>query len=275
MAENIEKIIDKLKEMKDEFTTLKSANHKQGNDKFYTLSQLLDRIIDRIYPEKDAKQIKANSSSSFRVIADKTEAQEQEEYIYDIDLKLRTIGTVLSEYEIFGFYDFKPVKEKAETKIVPKLGEQKSTKIINTTKEMAESWTKRARNKMDEARTQLKEKYNYPESISASQECIELSIKAIFVLLTNSCPKSHEFKEEEFETVLKKFPERLNIDCQKLYLYSKFWSEFYTTAKYGLEKLGVGAEKLFEKEEAELALKHADKCHFAATQLDSYKKYPW
>jgi len=62
------------------------------------------------------------------------------------------------------------------------------------------------------------------------------------------------------------------LDLPKVYLYSKFWSQFYTVAKYGLEKLGVGADKLFEKEEAELALKHAERCEFAASQLLSYKK---
>jgi hypothetical protein len=36
--------------------------------------------------------------------------------------------------------------------------------------------------------------------------------------------------------------------------------------------LGVGADKLFEKEEAELALKHAEKCEFAASLLLDYKK---
>ena len=71
-------------------------------------------------------------------------------------------------------------------------------------------------------------------------------------------------------------PEKLkHLDFPKLYLYSKFWLSFYTVAKYGLEKIGVGPEKLFEKEEAELALKHADKCYFAANQLRSYVEHPW
>ncbi len=141
--------------------------------------------------------------------------------------------------------------------------------------EMAKSWLKRASNKKYEAKEQLK-KFNYPESISASQECIELSIKAIFLLLQKKCPKRHEFKEEEFRVILNKIPDRLkHLDFPKLYLYSKFWFTFYTIAKYGLENIGIGPEKLFEKEEAELALKHADKCDFAASQLNSYIRTPW
>ena len=141
--------------------------------------------------------------------------------------------------------------------------------------EMAESFLKRAWNKLNEAKQHLKS-FNYPESISASQECIELSIKAVFMLLQVEYPRRHEFKEEEFEEVLKKIPEKLRyLDFPKLYLYSKFWLNFYTVAKYGLEKIGVGPEKLFEKEEAELALKHAERCWSAASQLKSYIKYPW
>jgi HEPN domain-containing protein len=138
---------------------------------------------------------------------------------------------------------------------------------------MIESFLRRARNKLDEAKEHL-ERYNYSESISASQECIELSVKAIFLLFQEKYPKKHEFTEEEFEKILQMIPAQLNyLDFPKVYLYSKFWSQFYTVAKYGLEKLGVGADKLFEKEETELALKHAKKCEFAASRLYNYKKY--
>jgi HEPN domain-containing protein len=144
--------------------------------------------------------------------------------------------------------------------------EEKSMNVI-------ESFLRRARNKLDEAREHLK-KFNYPESISASQECIELSVKAIFLLSQEKYPRKHEFDEEEFEKILKMIPPQLKyLDLPKVYLYSTFWSQFYTVAKYGLEKLGVGADKLFEKEEAELALKHAERCEFAASRLLNYKKY--
>ena len=140
---------------------------------------------------------------------------------------------------------------------------------------MANSFLQRAWHKLDEAKMHLKT-LHYPESISASQEVIELSIKAVFLLLTGQHPRKHEFKEEEFESILSKVPEELKyLDFPKLYLYHKFWSSFYTIAKYGLERIGVGPEKLFEKEEAELALKHAEKCKRAADLLENYIKHPW
>jgi HEPN domain-containing protein len=153
---------------------------------------------------------------------------------------------------------------------VTEQGEIKDEKSM----EMAESYLKKAWNKLKEAKTHL-ENWNYPESISVSQECIELSVKSIFLLLQEKYPKKHEFKEEEFEQILSKIPEKLKyLDFPKVYLYSKFWSNFHTVAKYGLEEIGVGADKLFEKEEAELALKHAKRCESTASQLKVYLQHP-
>jgi len=72
----------------------------------------------------------------------------------------------------------------------------------------------------------------------------------------NQHPKKHKFAEEEFEKVLNRIPESLKyLEFHKLYLYSVFWQNFYITAKYGLERFRVGPDRLFEKEEAKLALK--------------------
>jgi len=138
---------------------------------------------------------------------------------------------------------------------------------------MVESFLNRAWHKLDEAKDHLK-RLHYPESISASQECMELSIKAIFLLLQEEYPKRHDFKEEEFERILEKVPESLQyLNLPKIYLFTKFWLNFYTIAKYGFEKLGVGPEKLFGEEEANLALKHAEECRMAASQIESHVKY--
>jgi len=130
----------------------------------------------------------------------------------------------------------------------------------------AESWLRRANHKLEEAEVQLKQKYNYSESVSASQECIDLSIKAIFSIVEVEFIKEHKIKEVEFKSLLDKIPQDLkNIyNYPRIYLLSKFWSYFYITAKYGLEKLKIGADKVFKEEEADLALKHARECHNAS-----------
>ena len=140
--------------------------------------------------------------------------------------------------------------------------------------DMAESFLKRAWNKKDEAKREL-ERRHYAESISASQECIELSMKTVFLLLTESYPKRHEFKDEEFEPLLNKIPEDLQyFNFPRLYLLHKLWSGFYTVAKYGYDKFGTGPEKLFQREEAELAIRHAENCKRAADNLINRIKYP-
>ena len=42
-----------------------------------------------------------------------------------------------------------------------------------------------------------------------------------------------------------------------------------------MRKFRVGPYKLFEREEAELALRDAEKCLSIANQLKNYVKYPW
>jgi len=146
---------------------------------------------------------------------------------------------------------------------------------VSENKALAESWLKRAKNKLDEGK-QSSTSWKYAEAISSFQECIEFSLKAVSLLLLDKYPRDHKFDEKEFKEVLNQIPETLEqFEFHKLYLYSRFWSNFYTVAKYGLENFGIGAEKLFGKEEAELAQKHADKCYFASNQLENYLENPW
>jgi len=149
----------------------------------------------------------------------------------------------------------------------------KSLVVSEKSLSMAESFLKRAYKKQSEAEEHLKQ-LNYSESVSSSQECIELSIKAMFLLFTAEYPKRHTFRDEEFEALFEKVPEKLRyLDFPRLFLHSKFWGAFYEVAKYGDERLGVGPEKLFRKEEAELTLTHARECRQAAERLLNYVKY--
>lgn len=146
---------------------------------------------------------------------------------------------------------------------------------IKENEALADSWLKRANNKLNEGKQSLTN-WRFAEAISSFQECIEFALKVISLLLLDQYPKDHKFDEKEFKKVLNEIPEALeNLEFHKLYLHSRFWSNFYTVAKYGLENFGIGAEKLFGKEEAELALKHADKCYFSAIQLKNYLENPW
>ena len=147
--------------------------------------------------------------------------------------------------------------------------------VLKKNRGLATDWLERAKNKLEEGKTSLNN-YRHSEAISSFQECIEFSLKSAFLLLLDKYPRDHKFDENEFREVLKEIPESLrSLEFHKLYLYSKFWSSFYTIAKYGLENFGIGAGKLFGSEEAELAQKHADKCYSSSLQLKNYLRNPW
>ena len=95
---------------------------------------------------------------------------------------------------------------------------------IKENQALADSWLKRAKNKLDDGKQSL-EKWRHAEAISSFQECIELSLKADSLLLLDKYSKDHKFDEKEFKEMLNQIPESLeNQEFHKLYLYSKFWS---------------------------------------------------
>ncbi len=105
----MEIILNKLNDLENRLKELRSINYQKGRDEYYSITQLLERIIDRTYPEKDAKEIKRNLYQVY------VAGGGQEKYVVDINLAIRTISTIRSEYELFGFDNFKPLKEKVES----------------------------------------------------------------------------------------------------------------------------------------------------------------
>lgn len=131
----------------------------------------------------------------------------------------------------------------------------------------AESFLRRANIKRQEAKDHLKD-LHYPEAVSASQECLELSMKAVFLMCGKRFPRKHELSEEEAVEALNNVPEEVRWrNFPRLFLLQQFWADFYTLAKYGYDLFSVGPETLFEGEEARLAIKHADDCYLAADHV--------
>jgi len=133
---------------------------------------------------------------------------------------------------------------------------------------MARGFIDRAWREYLDAREDL-ERLRCADAVTHAQLAIELSVKAIYLPLKGEYPKRHEFKEEEFEELLKNLPEEVGKyhNIPRVYLISRFWAEMYTVSKYGLEKLGVDADALFKKGEAELAVEHAWECYHAASAV--------
>lgn len=145
-----------------------------------------------------------------------------------------------------------------------------------------EGWIDKASNQLQVAREHSKSFNRYSEAIEAAQECVELSVKSILSLLDVKYPRGHEWApdKKEFAAIVQQIQERQLLDklakqhldrtirLPRLLFLMNFWAQFYITAKYGFEiEHLASAHDIFNKEEAELAVKHADECYRTASQL--------
>lgn len=136
---------------------------------------------------------------------------------------------------------------------------------------LAEDYINRAWVKLEEARRQM-QALHYDTCISASQECIELSVKGILLVLVGDYRPQHEVSDKEFKEILSSTPDEIShVDFARIWMLNKFWASFYTIAKYGNKQLEVSAARLFHKEDAELALKHADDVYSAASSVKYWR----
>lgn len=147
---------------------------------------------------------------------------------------------------------------------------------------MIEGWIDKASNQLQAARQHLKSYTQYSEVIQASQECVELSVKSVFSLLGIAFSPNHGWEQDkkQFATIAEQIQKRHllykltsqyldhTVNLPRLLFLMNFWAQFYNTAKYGLEAGYLApAKDLFKKEEAELAVQHAQECCQAASHL--------
>jgi len=140
----------------------------------------------------------------------------------------------------------------------------------------AQSFTNRVRVRKEEAHRHF-EAYHYPECVLAAQEGLEFLLKAVSLLLINEYPREHKIDDKRFPAFLKKVmaavpPEITYPDVARIIFLARFWGEFYLTAKYGMEATGTTPDRLFKREEAELALKHLDSVAYDAQPFWTWRQ---
>jgi HEPN domain-containing protein len=150
-----------------------------------------------------------------------------------------------------------------------------------------EGWIDKASNQLQAAKEYAKSSYQCSEAVQAAQQCIELSVKSVLSLLCVKYPKAHEWAsvKKPFAAIAqqiqeKKLIEKLSsqhlgydIPLPRLLLLMNFWGQFYLESKYGFEaEYLASAQDLFKREEAELAMRHADECYRAALALRCYDR---
>ena len=146
---------------------------------------------------------------------------------------------------------------------------------------LIEGWLQKAFNQLHTAREHLKYVCRPSETIQASQECVELSVKAILSMLNIQYSKRHgwEANKEEFEKIAKQIGdanilEKLSnenlshIRLPRLIMLMNFWSQLYLPSKYGYSANDLApAKDLFDVKEAKLAVEHAEECYDSANIL--------
>jgi HEPN domain-containing protein len=149
----------------------------------------------------------------------------------------------------------------------------------NTTQQVlrrAQSFMNRVRIRREEARRHFQAAH-HPECVLAAQEGLEFVVKAISLLLVKGYPKEHKIDDKRFADFLREVmaavpPELAYQDVARVVFLARFWGEFYLTAKYGMEAIGTTPDRLFKREEAELALKHLDSVAFAASAFWAWRQ---
>ena len=144
--------------------------------------------------------------------------------------------------------------------------------------ELSEGWVEKASTHLQTAKEHLKSCVYYSDAVQASQVCVELSVKAILAYLDVDFPRTHGWDKEKLGKIAEQVQKRklldklaehhLHIQLPRLLFLANFWDQFYLQAKYGMEAgYLASAQDLFGRDEADLAIKHADECHNAATRL--------
>jgi len=148
--------------------------------------------------------------------------------------------------------------------------------------EYAENLVRKAESYLSQAKGEIKEVLpSYSNIVSLCQLAIELSGKAIFKVMDLEYPREHqllleknkrELMQATLELFRKEFPKYFAYkeEIPRVIFLTYFWYNFRTLANYGLGDLPP--DRFFTKDEAELALKHAERCVSVAQSLLDAKR---
>ena len=127
--------------------------------------------------------------------------------------------------------------------------------------EYAKGLVDQAHTHLQTARTCLKN-FDYPECVQAAQKCVELCVKAALKALTGDFPRRHHVADELAKYV-DKLPEHVKRKLPRIAFASWQLNLWRSPSTYGYDLPQVPPDKLFGKEEAELAVSYAEGAYFA------------
>jgi len=133
-------------------------------------------------------------------------------------------------------------------------------------------WLKVARSYLRQAEARLENaeeaypKTNYPYAVRLSQECVELSLKAVLKAVGIEYPKIHDVSDTLVE-VKERFPEWFKVEISYLHESSKILLKKREPSLYGGEEAFLSPDEVIDKIDAEDAIRRAKKTYTLCEKL--------
>jgi HEPN domain-containing protein len=130
---------------------------------------------------------------------------------------------------------------------------------------VARAYLRQAEARLKDAREALQEG-NYPYAVRLSQECVEMSLKAVLKAVGIEYPKIHDVSEILVD-VRDRFPEWFKAELEFLRESSKTLTKKREISLYGGEEAFLSPEEVISRRDAEDATQRAGKTHELCKRL--------
>lgn len=135
---------------------------------------------------------------------------------------------------------------------------------------VAHAYLRQAKARLEDAVEAVPEA-NYPYAVRLSQECVELSLKAVLKAVAIEYPKIHDVSDILLE-VKERFPPWFRVETDYLSESSKILVKKREPSLYGGEEAFLSPDEVIDKEDAEDAVTRAGKtynlCEKLLTELE-------
>lgn len=130
---------------------------------------------------------------------------------------------------------------------------------------VARSYLRQAEARLEDAKEALP-RTNYPYAVRLSQECVELSLKAVLKAVGIEYPKIHDVSDVLAE-VKERFPEWFKDEIDYLCESSRILFKKREPSLYGGEEAFLSPEEVISRNDAEDAITRAEKTYRLCEKL--------
>lgn len=130
---------------------------------------------------------------------------------------------------------------------------------------VAESYLRQARARLEDALDAMRDE-NYPYAVRLSQECVELSLKAVLKTIGIEYPKVHDVSDI-FPEIRDRLPDWFKAEIDFLQKSSKLLFKKREPSLYGEEEILLSPNEVMNRTDAEDATSRAEKTYQLCEKL--------